>query len=270
MKTYTFNELIDMRLGNRKTFSSGKQHAQTVGRTVILEIERRKPGAAESYRQCFSYTVRNAGDTVAAALREINSRPGLTDTKGNPAEPVLWESSCLQKKCGACAMLINGKPQLACDSFLRELPEKICLAPLRKFPLIGDLQVDRSVMQKNLREIRLWMEQPAELWEETAEDAYDASRCLQCGLCLEVCPNFAAEGSFTGAAAAVPAARILAAQPGKERTELKKQYRKRIYEGCGKSLACRDICPAGIDTGERLAQSNAAAVWNRIRRRPRR
>ena len=239
-------------------------------RSYRIEIERRRPGRTETYIQTFTYEMQDPGDTVASALQNINARPDLTDAEGHTAEPILWESSCLQKKCGACAMLVNGEPRLACDSFLRNLPKHIRLAPLRKFPVVGDLQIDRSIMQKNLREIRLWMEKPAELWEETAEDAYDASRCLQCGLCLEVCPNFAAEGSFTGAAAAVPAARVLAAQPGKEQTELKTQYRKRIYEGCGKSLACRDICPAGIDTGEMLAQSNAAAVWKRMRRRPRR
>ena len=137
------------------------------------------------------------------------------------------------------------------------------LAPLRKFPVIEDLLVDRSIMQKSLREIRLWMEKAAQLNEKTAEDAYNASRCLQCGLCLEVCPNFAAGGTFTGAAAAVPASRILTAQAGGDKTELYAQYKKRIFEGCGKSLACQDICPAGIETGERLAQSNAIVIWKR-------
>ena len=121
-------------------------------------------------------------------------------------------------------------------------------------------------MQKNLRDMRLWMEKEAVYREKTAEDAYAASRCLQCGLCLEVCPNFMAGGSFTGAAAAVPAARVLTAQPGLKGSELQKQYRRRVFEGCGKSLACRDICPAGIETGEMLAQSNAISVWKRFGR----
>ena len=253
-------------MGNRKIHLSKKQNTSVAGRTITLEIERRKPGAAESYRQSFVYTIRDAGDTVAAALREINARPQLTDTDGHPAQPVRWESSCLQKKCGACAMLVNGQPRLACDTPLAELPQTVRLAPLRKFPVIEDLLVDRSIMQKNLREIRLWMEKAAQLNEKTAEDAYDASRCLQCGLCLEVCPNFAAGGSFTGAAAAVPASRVLTAQPGKEKTELHVQYQKRVFEGCGKSLSCRDICPAGIDTGEMLAQSNAIVIWKRKRK----
>ena len=45
--------------------------------------------------------------------------------------------------------------------------------------------------------------------------------------------------------------------------ELEKQYEKRFFEGCGKSLACQNICPAGIRTGDLLAQSTAVALWRR-------
>ena len=41
------------------------------------------------------------------------------------------------------------------------------------------------------------------------------------------------------------------------------QYRASYYEGCGKSLACQDICPAGIPVEELLVRSNAAAIWKR-------
>ena len=250
-----------MRQIRRRKQNSGVE----AGTVYTLSITRRRPGETATYGQSFTYTLQDPGDTVATALRELNSRTRLRDTEGNPADPIRWESSCLQKKCGACAMLVNGEPRLACDTPLRDLPKIIRLAPLRKFPVVTDLVIDRSIMQKNLREIRLWMEQSAEYREKTAEDAYEASRCLQCGLCLEVCPNFAAEGSFTGAAAAVPVTRVLTAQGARKQGELQKQYRKRVYEGCGKSLACRDICPAGIETGEMLAQSNAIAVWGRFR-----
>ena len=45
--------------------------------------------------------------------------------------------------------------------------------------------------------------------------------------------------------------------------ELMQQYRAGYYEGCGKSLACQDICPAGIPVEELLVRSNAAAIWRR-------
>ena len=242
----------------------GRAHSEL--HTVYMEIVRRRRGETVSRRQTFRYEMRDAADTVATALKDLETRTDLRDAEGEPAEPVIWECSCLQRKCGACAMVINGRPALACDSPLRLLPEKIVLEPLRKFPVVADLQTDRGIMQKNLREMRLWMEREAVLNEKKAEDVYEASRCLQCGLCLEVCPNFDPEGGFTGAAAAVPAARVLTASPDAGKGRLPEEYRKRVFEGCGKSLACRDICPAGIDTGEMLAQSNALAVWKRKRK----
>jgi succinate dehydrogenase / fumarate reductase iron-sulfur subunit len=47
------------------------------------------------------------------------------------------------------------------------------------------------------------------------------------------------------------------------KNELKEKYKERFYEGCGKSLSCHDICPAGIEVDELTARSNAVAVWNR-------
>ena len=45
---------------------------------------------------------------------------------------------------------------------------------------------------------------------------------------------------------------------------LPENYRKYVYGGCGKSLSCHDICPAGIDVEQKLANSNAVAVWKRF------
>ena len=87
---------------------------------------------------------------------------------------------------------------------------------------------------------------------------------MQCGCCLEICPNFCAEQPFGGAAAAVNAFRVLDQETNAaHKRELMQQYRANYYEGCGKSLACQDICPAGIPVEELLVRSNAAAIWRR-------
>lgn len=230
---------------------------------ILLEIERKRPGETTSYRQTFAYEIRDAADTVATALLELNAREDLRDVSGQPAEKIRWECSCLQKKCGGCAMRIDGHPALACDTPLRDRKKKVVLEPLRKFPVIADLTVDRSLMQRNLQQMRVWFQEQALLNETTAETGYEASRCLQCGLCLEVCPNFDPEGRFAGMAGAMPLARLLAEMPEGQRKQTAGEYRKRVYEDCGKSLACRDICPAEIPMDELLARSAAAAVWNR-------
>ena len=228
-----------------------------------LEIHRCSRGEKRRYVQIFSYTTENDSETIATVLTNLNAQP-LVDISGNSAAPIVWQCSCLQKKCGACAMVINGKPGLACARKLSECGSTVRLEPLRKFPVVEDLMVDRSIMQENLRMMKLWFESSAVHTEKNTDIGYEASRCLQCGCCLEVCPNFASGGEFTGMAAAVPMTRLLSELTGEQKKEASRLYDRHVYEGCGKSLACRSICPAKIDTDRMLVNSNAIAVWKKL------
>lgn len=236
---------------------------------IRLDILRRKNAAAEPYLQSFDLETDNDGATVAYALSEINSRPDIRDVNGETAEPIEWEHSCLQKKCGACAMVINGSPRLACGARLSEFSESVKIEPLRKFPVVADLLVDRSAVFEQLKRLELWANSELAPPKQTDELAYEASRCLQCGCCLEVCPNFYVGGAFMGMSSAVTASRLIEQLPPEERRALAKRYSKGFYSGCGKSLACRDICPAGIDIERLMVNSNAAALWKGLLRRKR-
>jgi succinate dehydrogenase / fumarate reductase iron-sulfur subunit len=179
---------------------------------------------------------------------------------------IFWECSCLQKKCGACAMVINGRPRLACDAFLKRYPTSrpIVIEPLRKFPVVRDLVMDRSVMRENLKAVRAWMDgRAAAVGDAKLERMYDASRCLQCGCCLEVCPNFCPGDSFVGAAGAIPLSRLIHAAEKGAGKALKAAYDQQVYRECGKSLACMEICPAKIDISRTLSSTNALAVWKK-------
>ena len=230
----------------------------------ILTILRREGPDGTPYRQSFRYETDDQTAAVATALTALNERPELRDSDGRPARPIQWECSCLQKKCGACAMVIDGVPRLACDVRLADCGPVIRLEPLKKFPVVADLMVDRGVMRENLNALRLWMEGSAVMKDKALDVAYETSRCLQCGCCLEVCPNFYAGGSFTGMASAIPASRLLAELSPAHKKEAARLYVRRFFEGCGKSLACRNICPAGIDVDRLLVNSNAVAVWKRF------
>ena len=228
---------------------------------VIIEIKRQEDAKSSAYFQSIRLTPKKENLTVASLLREINANPDIRDIEGEPVPYISWECSCLQKKCGACAILVNGRPRLACDTFIRAYMKKdrLTLAPLSKFPIIKDLIVDRSILYNNLRDIQNYLEEEVRLTDKNTDTAYEASRCLMCGCCLEVCPNFYVGGDFFGAASFVPATRLMTASDSDG--ERKKAYRKHIYSGCGKSLACKDICPAGIDMDKLLSKSNEVAVW---------
>lgn len=231
----------------------------------LIEVTRCAGPGQPVYQQVFAYQSEDEGATVATALRELNERDPLLDVEGNPADPIRWECGCLQRKCGACAMVINGTPRAACDVRLTQLHGKrVTLAPLRKFALVADLVVDRRPVYERLAELGAWFTGTVELPQgRRSVLAYEASRCLQCGCCLEVCPNFSTEGAFGGMATMVPIARLLAEAGEGDRERLAKRYREAVFAGCGKSLACRNVCPAGIDIAHLMARSNAAAIWRR-------
>lgn len=228
-----------------------------------LNILRRERGSDESRRESFIFETESKAETVASALTFLNHRNPLKNSDGEISRNIEWECSCLQKKCGACAMVINGRPQLACAALLCECGENISVEPLRKFPVVCDLIVDRSILFENLKTMRLWLSEDADISEEYAALAYESSECLQCGCCLEICPNFYAGGRFFGMSAVPITMRLLCESDKKAHKEIAKQYLSHTFAGCGKSLACRGVCPKGIDTEKLLVNANAIAVWKR-------
>ena len=167
---------------------------------IKLDILRRKNQNEQPYHQIIEYEIQDENTTLAAALTDINSRSDIKDMEGKPVGKIRWECSCMQKKCGACAMVINSVPRLACDTKLSEFQKKgkVTVEPLRKFPVIADLAVDRSILFENLKTLKLWLNEAADLPDNCRDTAYEASECLQCGCCLEVCPNFYVGGVFFG------------------------------------------------------------------------
>ena len=231
-----------------------------------IYVLRRERGSQESYWETYDYTSRTDNDTVATALTRLNEAGARDDSSGHAARPIEWECSCMQRKCGACAMVINGRPRLACDTKLAEAAGGVVrVEPLRKFPVVCDLMVDRSILFDNLKTLKLWLRSDAQLADRDQELAYESSECIQCGCCLEVCPNFYAGGRFFGMSAVPVTTRLLTEMDAGERRELTKLYTEHIYDGCGKSLACQDICPKHIETEKLMVNANAFAIWKRKR-----
>ena len=145
---------------------------------------RRGEGSGASRWQRFASPCA-AEDSVARALEELDQRELLQDETGAEAERVAWDCACLEKKCGACAMVVSGRPALACAVSLGAAADssgEITLEPLRKFPRIRDLQVDRGACFAALQEMELWLEEEADLTNrERRELHYRAAGCLMCG-----------------------------------------------------------------------------------------
>ena len=87
------------------------------------------------------------------------------------------------------------------------------------------------------------------------DQQYSIAKCLKCGLCLEVCPNYHAGSEFWGAVLANES--YLIASQSEERTpQIVKEYKEHFAAGCSKALSCQTVCPAGIETITSILRMN--------------
>ena len=225
-----------------------------------VKILRQMTPATEPYWETFIYDG-SADNTVAGVLDDLNYRDDIKDIHGNAVGRIGWECSCLQGVCGSCAMVINGTPALACETFLRDMKcGTIVIEPLKKFQTICDLVVDRSVIEECFRKGQVYVDRDpdqadAEHDQREYEHQYIAARCLKCGLCLEVCPNYAQGVNFYGAAFANDCY-LCDTLSGQESKRIKETYREHFADGCSKAMSCMKVCPMQIPTISSMAKMN--------------
>lgn len=239
---------------------------------VILRIKRQESREAKPHWEEFHISYRPYLNIIAC-LQEIRKHPRTFD--GRLTAPVAWESSCLEEICGICTMVINGKVRQACSALVDQLTPPIMLEPMRKFPLIRDLVVDRSSMFQNLKRIQAWV--PLEdtkdrgagpkILPKDQQINYALSRCFTCGACLEVCPQVSERNNFVGAAI-VSQARLFNRHPiGKalKLDRLKALLAEGGIEDCGNAQNCLAICPKEIPLVDSIAEVNREITFNLVK-----
>ncbi len=220
-----------------------------------VKILRRKDQASEPYWESFDYTGPE-DNTIAGLLDFLNYHDDIVNDADRRTTRIGWECSCMQGVCGACAMVINGVPGLACATFLRDLKKKsITLEPLRKFPVVHDLIVDRASIHEHLMQMNLFIGEYHPAPKEHHDQQYDTAKCLKCGLCLEVCPNYVGGQTFFGAVFANDCY-LVAARNREKGGQVQEEYARHFGNTCSKALSCMDVCPAGISTLTSIARLN--------------
>lgn len=194
--------------------------------------------------------------SVLGALKlERDALDGSTSKNGGS---VAWEGDCFDGSCGGCTMLVQGKVSLACTVPIAKVADKnrrVRLAPMRHFPLVRDLVVDRSRIQRTLSLVPLQGPRTpnASVKNETpsATLALELARldqCHRCGACLEACPQYGVHGEFIGALT-LHEVHLRNSGPGR-RHEQSARVEAMMAPGgvnnCGKAQNCVEVCPARL------------------------
>jgi succinate dehydrogenase / fumarate reductase iron-sulfur subunit len=216
---------------------------------LVVRIERSHPHRWEEF-----HVERRPNANVISVLMQIQRNPLTAD--GKRTSPPSWDAACLEEVCGSCTMNINGKVRQACSALIDHLDKPVVLQPMKKFPLVRDLAVDRQKMFEALKRVKAWIPidgtydlgpGPRQAPEDQ-EINYVLSTCMTCGCCLEVCPQIGEGTAFIGAAA-ISQARLFNNHPtGKMNASerLRALMGKGGVTDCAKAANCVQACPKGI------------------------
>ena len=240
-----------------------------MGRKLKFNIFRYNPQDPESEPHIDTFYLEEAERmTLYIALTQIreDQDPSLT-----------FDFCCRAGICGACAMVINGRPGLACKTLTKDQPDEITLMPLPVFKLVGDLSVDTGTWFRGMHEkVESWVHTDKEMdttvQEERmdnalAEEIYELERCVECGCCVAACGTANMREDFVGAVALNRIARFIM-DPRDERTD--KEYFEIVGTddgifGCMGLLACEDVCPKDLPLQDQLGILRRQMGWSAIK-----
>ena len=192
---------------------------------------------------------------------EIDERPymtlymALSEIRETQDSSLQFDFACRSAICGSCAMLVNGRPALACRTLTGDLPESIKLHPLPAFKLIGDLSVDTGTWFRGMAErTEAWIheQQPFDkdaeeerMSDDIAAAIYEGDRCIECGCCVASCGVANVNEDFLAAAGLNRVARFMIdPRDGRDDAEWFDVVAgaEGVF-GCAGMMACADVCP---------------------------
>jgi len=240
-----------------------------MGRQLTFHIFRYNPEDPNSQPHTDDFRLEETDSmTLFIALNRIREEQDPT---------LQFDFCCRAGICGSCAMVINGRPDLACHTKTKDLPDEITLLPLPVFKLVGDLSVDTGSWFRTMNEkVESWIHtdktfDPQALEERMvnalAEEIYELERCIECGCCVAACGTANLRPDFVGAVALNRIARFIM-DPRDQRTE--KEYFEVVGTdegifGCMGLLGCEDICPKNIPLQDQLGLLRRRMGWGAIK-----
>ncbi len=178
--------------------------------------------------------------------------------------PIVFDHDCREGICGMCSQVINGiahgpdEQITVCQLHMRKFKDgdSVFIEPWRAkaFPILKDLQVDRSAFERIIQSYGYTSAHTGGVPDgnavlvskEKADESMDAAACIGCGACVAACPNasamlfVAAKVSHLGL---LPQGEVEAARRVKAMIE---QMDQEGFGNCTNHYECEAACPKGI------------------------
>jgi fumarate reductase iron-sulfur subunit len=183
-----------------------------------------------------SFKINNA-ITLLLALYEIKQTQDATLT---------FASGCKSGVCGACALRVNGKEQLACSY---KIQDGDLIEPLNYHQRQRDLKVDKAKPKQTLKKAQTYLHSytNAILSHQDELSLHKQSDCILCDSCFSACPVLAVNEGFLGPFALTRAYRYAKDKRESNPKEIIDAIVTNGIWDCTLCGECSAVCPKGID-----------------------
>jgi succinate dehydrogenase / fumarate reductase iron-sulfur subunit len=208
--------------------------------------------------------------------RHVTVLDTLIQVKNELDGSLTFRRSCRSAICGSCAMRINGRSGLACDTLVEtELLRfgHVRVQPLAHMPVVRDLAVDMKPFWERVRAIKPWVVRPAgeepswpvehetAMSQDAVEELDDTSKCIMCMACFSACEVAEVDQRFLGPAALAKAYRMVADPRDAERAErLSTLNETGGYWDCTRCNQCVEACPKDVKPMEAIVDLRREAI----------
>lgn len=200
------------------------------------------------------------GLTVLAVLNRIRDEIDGT---------LSFRSSCRSAVCGSCAMVINGRIDLACRTQVASFgTSTIILEPLPNMEIIKDLVVDMTPFWKMYEKVRPHLvRESADPEREIKQSEKERGRidqfvnCILCACCYGACPVISRDPEYMGPAALAKLERFtLDSRDERPEDFLDTVNDEKGVWGCDMVLRCIDACPKDVRPTDSIVGLRKALV----------
>jgi succinate dehydrogenase / fumarate reductase iron-sulfur subunit len=230
----------------------------------VLRYDAREPERTARFQ---TYRVKVIpGLTVLAVL--IRIRDEIDGT-------LSFRSSCRSAVCGSCAMVINGRIDLACRTQAASFgTSEIILEPLPNMEIIKDLVVDMTPFWAMYEKIRPWLirrsgdpDKEIEQSEEQRRKIDQTVNCILCASCYGACPVLSRDPEYVGPAALAKLERfILDSRDERPADALDAVNDDKGVWGCDTILRCIEACPKDVRPTDSIVGLRKALVKRKVKR----
>lgn len=231
----------------------------------IFRYDSREPEKAPYFE---TYNVRVVpGLTVLMVLLRIRD-----EIDGSLA----FRSSCRSAVCGSCAMVINGKVDLACRTQVGKFEDRlIILEPLPNMEIIKDLVVDMTPFWRMYEKVRPYLirmspspEKEFLISEEERRRMDQYVNCILCACCYSSCPVVSRDKEFMGPHAFAKLERFFQdSRDERSKDELLEFDDAKGLWGCDTVLKCIEACPKDVRPTDSIVSLRKRLLKYRLFRR---